>query len=67
MDNKYQNEPTTRQWIAHILSLLGMDRKAALAATTATEEDLEIYRELIQAIAKNNNEIAEIAEFAGVA
>lgn len=61
------DEPTTRQWIAHILSLLGMDRKAAYAATEATDEDLQIYIELIQSFARVNPDIAEIAEFSGVA
>jgi len=57
---------STRQYISHMLSKLGLDRKAA-AALTASEEHLAIYIELLKLAAKNREDIQELLYFSGIA
>lgn len=58
---------TTRQYIAHMLSLIGMSRKASLALTTATESDLKVYVDVIKLVAERDNDLQEFLDFSGVA
>ncbi len=63
----YIADYTSRQYIAHMLSLIGMSRKAARAITVATEQDLKIYVELIKWVSPWNDSLREMLEFSGVA
>jgi hypothetical protein len=60
------NDCTTRQYVAHMLDLLGLKRKAHAALTTASEKHMAIYIEIIKIAAKSRRDIAEFLWFSGV-
>jgi hypothetical protein len=61
------HDHTTRQYIAHILENIGLKQNALIALNTATNDDLEIYLEVIKMVAEKRKDIQQLLDFSGLA
>lgn len=62
----YQDDFSTRQWVAIMLQKLGMPRKAEFVLN-ATENQLQFYINLVKLLGNGNSDIEEILAYSGVA